>query len=222
MAKSHWDAVDAYFNQHLLEDDPVLTAALDANARAELPAIDVSPSQGKLLYLLASMQAAARILEIGTLGGYSTIWLARALPSDGELVTLELERKHAEVARENIERAGLLDCVEIMQGPAVDSLEALVKAGTAPFDFVFIDADKESLAAYVSWTLKLTQKGSVIIIDNVVRDGAVVDPDSEDPRVQGVREMVALLAQQAGVEATFAQTVGVKGYDGFIVVRVSE
>ena len=220
MSKRNWVEVDHYFNHHLLEKDPILEAALEANAHAELPAIDVSPSQGKLLYMLAQMQSAERILEIGTLGGYSTIWLARALPPEGKVVTLELESKHAEVAAANIERAGLSEQVEIVQGRAVDSLEALAKSGEAPFDFIFIDADKESLPAYFSWALKLSHTGSVIVVDNVVRDGEVVNAGSPDPRIHGVRKMVALLSKRAEVEATFVQTVGSKGYDGFILARV--
>ena len=220
MSHSNWSDVDHYFINHLLEEDPVLQAALEANTQAELPAIDVSPTQGKLLYLLAQLQSAKHILEIGTLGGYSTIWLARALPSGGKVVTLELEQKHADVARANIERAGLSDLVEIHVGQAVDSLEALEKTGRGPFDFIFIDADKESLRAYFSWALKLAKSGSVIIVDNVVRDGAVVDAGSEDPRVQGVRSMVDFITAQPGVEATVVQTVGTKGYDGFILARV--
>ena len=221
MSKSKWTDVDHYFNHHLLEEDPVLESALQSNTRAELPAIDVSPSQGKLLYLLARLQSAKRILEIGTLGGYSTIWLAKALPPDGKVITLELESKHAEVAQTNIERAGLSSQVEIMLGRAVDSLEALERSGSTPFDFVFIDADKESLPEYFSWALKLSRIGSVIIVDNVVREGAVIDEGSEDLRVQGVQRMVELLSQYTGVEATAVQTVGAKGYDGFIIAHVT-
>ena len=220
MSKSNWTEVDHYFNHHLLDEDPVLESTLEANARAALPAIDVSPSQGKLLYLLARLQSAKRILEIGTLGGYSTIWLARALPPNGKVITLELEKKHAEVAQANINRAGLSNQVEILQGRAVDLLETLKESGSEPFDFIFIDADKESLPEYFTWALKLSRIGSVIIIDNVVRDGAVVHAKSEDLRVQGVRRMVALLSNHSGASSTVVQTVGMKGYDGFIMVYV--
>ena len=174
-----------------------------------------------MLYLLARTQQAKRILEIGTLGGYSTIWLARALPPEGKVVTLELEKKHAEIAQSNIERAGLAEKVEIVLGKAADSLEALIKANSDLFDFIFIDADKESLPIYFTKALKLSKPGSVIVIDNVVRNGAVIDAKSEDMRVQGVRRMVSLLAEQTGIEATFVQTVGSKGYDGFIVAYVT-
>ena len=220
MSKSTWTEVDRYFNDHLLDDDAVLESTLQSNALAELPAIDVSPGQGKLLYLLARLQSAKRILEIGTLGGYSTIWLARALPPDGKVITLELEKKHAEVAQSNIERAGISEKVEILVGRAVHSLEALENSGIEPFDFIFIDADKESLPEYFSWALKLSKAGSAIVIDNVVRDGAVVDVESEDLRVQGVRKLVEVLSTQSGIASTVVQTVGKKGYDGFILVYV--
>ena len=220
MSKNNWNDVDCYFERHLLVDDPILASTLEANTKAKLPAIDVTPNLGKLLYLLARIQSAKRILEIGTLGGYSTIWLARALQSGGKVITLELERKHAEVALANIKRAGLENQVEILVGQAVDSLKHLEQSGQEPFDFLFIDADKERLREYIEWALRLSRTGSVIVVDNVVRGGAVVDERSEDERVQGVRRMVEVLSTQSGVEATFVQTVGTKGHDGFILAYV--
>ena len=222
MTKEIWTEVDRYFEDRLLGDDPILASTLQANAHAALPAIDVSPNQGMMLYLLAKIQTASRILEIGTLGGYSTIWLARALPPDGHLITLELEEKHAEVARTNIERAGFAHCVEFIVGKAVDSLEVLKNSERGPFDLIFIDADKESLAEYYAWAVKLSKKGTIIIVDNVVREGAVIDPECSDERVRGVQRFVASLSAQTGVQATAVQTVGAKGYDGFIMVYVNE
>ena len=219
---NNWTHVDRYFNDRLLEEDPVLKSTLESNAQAQLPAIDVSPSQGKLLYLLARLQSAKRILEIGTLGGYSTIWLARALAPDGKVTTLELEKKHAAIAQTNIDRAGLSNQVEIIVGKAVDSLKALEQSGKGPFDFIFIDADKESLPAYFSWALRLSRTGSVILVDNVVRGGAVLDENSEDESVRGVQQMVEILSSRSGVEATAVQTVGAKGHDGFIIAYVGE
>jgi predicted O-methyltransferase YrrM len=185
-----------------------------------LPNISVSPSQGKLLYLLAAIQGARRILEIGTLGGYSAIWLARALPAGGKLVTLELAPRHAEVARENLERAGLDGSVEIVVGPALESLAKLARDAVPAFDFVFIDADKPNIPEYFERSLELTHAGSVIVVDNVVRHGAVIDAASEDANVQGVRRFNERLQRTAGVSGTTIQTVGTKGYDGFTLIRV--
>ena len=197
-----------------------MSEALQRNAASGLPTIDVAPNQGKLLYLLAKMRGAKRILEIGTLGGYSTIWLARALPGDGTLISLELDPKHAEVARANIAGAGLSSKVEVQLGPALDSLSKLHAEGSAPFDFIFIDADKSGYPHYLDWSLRLAQPSAVIIADNVVRDGEVADPDSKDPSVQGVRSFFKKIAANPRLEATALQTVGTKGYDGFALAVV--
>jgi predicted O-methyltransferase YrrM len=221
VSQEKWTAVDTYLNQMLLPSDPVLDAALEASSAAGLPAYAVSPSQGKLLFLLARMQGARRILELGTLGGYSTIWLARALPPAGKLVTLEASPRHAEVARTNIANAGLAGLVEFRVGPALDTLPQLAAEGLGPFDLIFIDADKENNPGYFTWALKLSRKGSVMIVDNVVRDGAVVDPSSNDPDIRGIRRLNELLAAEPRVTATAIQTVGSKGYDGFTMVLVT-
>jgi len=215
--QDQWTAVDEYYAKLLMSPDAALDAALADSAAAGLPQINVAPNQGKLLHLLAKMNGSQRILEIGTLGGYSTIWLARALPAGGKLITLEYEPRHAEVARKNIARAGLADRVEIRIGPAIESLPKL--AGSAPFDLVFIDADKVSTADYFTWSLKLTKPGSVIIVDNVVRKGAIADPRG-DESVQGIRKFNELLSKEKRVDATALQTVGTKGYDGFVIARV--
>jgi predicted O-methyltransferase YrrM len=215
-----WTAVDRYLVEQLIPADPALDAAREANAAAGLPAIDVSPLEGKQLHLLARMQKAERILEIGTLGGYSTIWLARALPPHGRLVTLEFEAKHVEVARRNLERAGLTSQVELRQGPAVTSLEQLHAEGVAPFDMIFVDADKRSNPMYLEWSLRLSRPGTLIVVDNVVREGAVIDARSEDPDIQGIRRFFEMLAKEPRLSATAIQTVGSKGYDGFVLALV--
>ena len=220
MDQEQWTAVDRYITDALVPPDPVLDAAMKANAAAELPCIDVSPNQGKLLNLLARMTSARRILEIGTLGGYSTIWMARALPSGGRLITLEVDPKHARVAQENLDRAGLSGGVEIRVGAAMDSLARLQREGAAPFDLIFIDADKENIPGYLGWSLKLAHLGSLIIIDNVVREGAIIDPTNTDPAVQGVRDMFAMLAAEPRLSTTAMQTVGSKGYDGLALALV--
>ena len=214
--KADWQRVDGYLADLLVGDDPALAAALAANAAAGLPAIDVSPLQGKLLHLLARLAGARRILEIGTLGGYSTIWLARALPDGGRLVTLEAERRHAEVARANIARAGLADRVELIPGPALDTLPTL----EGPFDLVFIDADKRSNPDYLAWALRLSRPGAVIVCDNVIRDGAITDATSRDPGVVGTRRFLEMLAAEPRLSATAVQTVGAKGWDGFAIAIV--
>jgi predicted O-methyltransferase YrrM len=218
--QERWTAVDRYLAEKLVPADPVLEAALAANAAAGLPAIDVAPNQGKCLHLLALTRGARRILEIGTLGGYSTIWLARALPKGGRLVSLELEPKHAKVARGNVERAGLGGVVEIRVGPAMESLAKLHEEGAGPFDMVFIDADKNSYPGYMEWAVKLSAVGTLIVADNVVRDGEVADADSADPLVQGVRAMFDRIAAEPRLSATAVQTVGSKGYDGFAMAVV--
>ena len=216
MSQKTWDAVDSYLTGIQVMPDKALMVAQEASRAAGLPDIAVSPPQGKLLHLMARMIGARRILEIGTLGGYSTIWMARALPPGGTLVTLEYEPKHAEVARSNIARAGLADRVEVKVGAALDTLPDL----KGPFDFFFVDADKKSNPDYFRWAVKLSRPGSVIVIDNVVRDGKVIDADSADSMVQGVRRLNDAIAAEPRVSATTVQTVGVKGYDGFCVVVV--
>ncbi|MBX3219190.1 MAG: O-methyltransferase [Labilithrix sp.] len=218
MSKETWSAVDHYFEAVLTPKDDALESALAANAAAGLPAIDVSASQGKLLHLLARIRGAKSILEVGTLGGYSAIWLARALPEDGRLVTLEIDPKHAAVARSNLERAGLSQVAIVREGRAIDSLAALKREG-ASFDFVFIDADKPSNPDYFARALDLVAPGAVIIVDNVVRGGAVIDPDGDDA-VQGVRRLHELIASNPRVNATAIQTVGTKGWDGFTLALV--
>ncbi|MEV0979404.1 O-methyltransferase [Streptomyces sp. NPDC049915] len=222
MSQETWTAVDAYFNDLLVEEDAVLRAAVaDADA-AQLPAIQVAPNQGKLLHLLARIRGARKVLEIGTLAGYSTIWLARALPADGRLVTLEADEQCAAVAAANVARAGLDHIVDIRLGVALDTLPRLAEEGEGPFDLVFIDADKPSNPGYLEWALRLTRPGSVIVGDNVVREGAVTEPHSSDPRVQGVRRFTELIAAHPRLTATTLQTVGEKGYDGFTLAVVTE
>lgn len=213
-----WQAVDDYIAARLLGDDDVLATTLANNAEQGLPPIDVSAAQGKMLFLLAQMAGAKRILEVGTLGGYSTIWLARALPDDGSLVTLELEAHHARVAQANLENAGLAGKVDIRVGPAADSLATMT--GDAPFDFVFIDADKQSNAAYVEEAIRLGRPGTTIIVDNVVREGGVLDADSDDERIIGTRALFDMLAADSRLDATAVQTVGAKKWDGFVLARV--
>ena len=221
-AQEKWSAVDRYFSDQLKLSDAALEAALAANKAAELPAIDVAPNQGKLLQLFAQLAGAKRILEIGTLGGYSTIWLARALPAGGRLITLEFNPKHAEIARSNVARAGLTDVVEIRVGAALDTLPKLQAEMKEPFDMVFIDADKPNNAAYLRWALKLSRRGTLIIIDNVVRDGALIDANSSDKDVQGARHLFELLASEPRLSSTALQTVGTKGYDGFAIAILTE
>jgi predicted O-methyltransferase YrrM len=213
-----WQAVDDYIAGELLGEDDALAATLANNEAQGLPPIDVSPAQGKMLFLLAQVAGARRILEIGTLGGYSTIWLARALPDGGELVTLELEAHHAAVARANLDRAGVSDKVEIRVGPAADSLAAMT--GEAPFDFVFVDADKQNNAHYVEEAIRLGRPGTTIIVDNVVREGGVLDADSDDERIIGTRALFDMLSADVRVDATAVQTVGAKKWDGFVLARV--
>ncbi len=218
MTDPRWRAVDAFFDDLLRPPDPAFAAALDANAAAGLPGHDVSPAQGKLLQLLAQIQGARSILEIGTLGGYSTIWLARGLADGGRVTTLEAMPEYAEVARANVAAAGLADSVEIAVGDAAGTLERL----TGPFDLIFIDADKGSNPRYLTHALRLSRPSTVIVADNVVRDGAVADAASTDPRVQGIRRFTEMLAAERLIEATAIQTVGSKGYDGFVLARVSQ
>jgi predicted O-methyltransferase YrrM len=221
MSQEQWTKVDLYTEGLLTPPDPALDAALAAAAEAGLPPIGVSASQGKLLLLLAQLSRARNILELGTLAGYSTIWLARALPLDGHLITLEADPKHAEVARANISRAGLDHVVELRLGRAIDSLPQLEAEKKGPFDLIFIDADKPSIPEYFAWALKLSHSGSLIIVDNVVREGALADSDSKDPGVQGVRRLHEILADESTrVNATTIQTVGSKGYDGFLLARI--
>jgi predicted O-methyltransferase YrrM len=221
MTEEIWTAVDGYLGDLLVPADPALEAALAASAAAGLPAINVSAVQGKLLQLLARAIGAHNVLEIGTLGGYSSIWLARALPDGGRLVSLEADPRHAEVARANIARAGLDSSVEVRLGMALDLLPELAAEGGEPFDLVFIDADKPNNAAYFDWALQLTRPGSIIVVDNVVREGDVIDAVSDSPTVQGVRRFLERLATEPRVSATAIQTVGGKGYDGFAIALVT-
>ncbi|MEV5957586.1 O-methyltransferase [Streptomyces sp. NPDC051987] len=215
-----WDDVDFYFTSHLSPDDEALQAALRESEANDLPHINVTAGQGKLLQLLAQIQDARNILEIGTLGGYSTIWLARALPADGRLISLEYSARHAEVAVRNIARAGLEKLVEVRVGPALESLPKLADENPAPFDLVFIDADKANNPHYVEWALRLTRTGSLIIVDNVVRGGRVADAENAEPDVVGTRAAIELIAAHPRLTGTAIQTVGSKGYDGFALARV--
>ncbi len=220
MSQPVWSAVDEYFAEALIPHDAALEGALQASDDAGLPAIAVAPNQGKLLYLLAKTLGAQHILEVGTLGGYSTIWLARALPDDGRLISLELDPHHAQTARANLHAAGLSNRAEVRVGKAVELLALIEREAAPPFDLIFIDADKPSNPEYLTWALKLTKPGSLIVVDNVVRAGKVIDTDGRDPNVEGVRKLTTILSTEARVEATAVQTVGSKGYDGLILARV--
>jgi predicted O-methyltransferase YrrM len=215
-----WTAVDEYAAAALLPSDPVMDAVLENNRRDGLPAIDVSPLQGKFLELVVRMCGARRVLEIGTLGGYSTLWMARALPDGGKVVTLELEARHADIARQNFRLAGMAERIEQRVGPALSSLEALSSERAGPFDLIFIDADKPNNERYLGWALRLARPGSVIICDNVIRDGMVIEAGSRDASVQGARDVFSFFGAHQGLEATALQTVGGKGYDGFAMAIV--
>jgi predicted O-methyltransferase YrrM len=219
--QEQWSAVDEYVAELLAPHDPALEAALSAGEAAGLPAIQVSPPQGKLLWLLAKSIGASSILEFGTLGAYSTIWLGRALPEGGRLVTLEADPGYAKVARENIARAGLEDVVDLRVGAALDLLPDLLADDIGPFDFTFIDADQENSPAYLAWSLDHSRSGGLIVADNVVRDGTLADPESEDPKVQAQRRLHEMVAAENRVSATTIQTVGGKGYDGFVIALVA-
>lgn len=221
MGQDQWSAVDNYITDLFFAPDAALEAALAASAAAGLPAINVSPTQGKLLHLLARAVGARKILELGTLGGYSTIWLARALPADGHLISLEIDPKRIELARANVARAGLSGIAEIRQGPALETLQKFAKEGHGPFDVIFIDADKPGYADYLTWSLKLARPGTLIIADNVVRKGEVADPSSKDENVQGIRKFNEALAREKHVTTTVIQTVGIKGYDGLALILVN-
>ena len=216
----NWLRVDVYLATTLLDEDPALTEARSDSDAAGLPAIEVTPLAGKLLHLLARMTGARRVLEVGTLGGYSTIWLARGIPRDGRVVTLELEQRHADVARANLERAGVSEQVDIIVGRAADTLRRIAERGGEPFDLVFIDADKESNTIYLDWAIRLGHPGTVIVVDNVGRAGDVADPDSDDSMVIGSRLALELLGSDPRVDATALQTVGGKGWDGFAIAIV--
>jgi predicted O-methyltransferase YrrM len=220
MTENIWTQVDDYIEKSLLGADPELEAALAASGAAGLPAIAVSPAQGKMLQLLARINGTERILEVGALGGYSTIWLARALPPGGRLVTLEADPHHAEVARDNIKRAHLAGVVDIRVGPALETLPRLLQESAGPFDFVFIDADKENNPAYVEWAVKLGRPGTVVVVDNVVREGSVLEAASTDAQVKGTRALYDLLGRDPRFDSTVIQTVGRKGYDGFALAIV--
>ncbi len=221
MTQERWTEVDRYLDNLLLSPDPVLEAVLGASSAAGLPTVNVAPNQGKLLHLLVLACGVRTVLEIGTLGGYSTIWLARSLPASGQLVSLETDPRHAATARENIARAGLSDIVEIVLGPALETLPELKAQHRPPFDLVFIDADKPSTAEYFGWSLEMSHVGTVIIVDNVVRGGRVCEPGSADRNVQGMRRFLDQVANEPRVSATAVQTVGVKGYDGFLLAVVT-
>ena len=220
MTQNLWTAVDEYINQLLVPGDPALDEAVRASEAAGLPAIQVSPSQGKFLHILARILGAKKVLEIGTLGGYSTIWMARALPPDGKVITLELSTKHAAVARKNFQHASFEEKIDLREGAALESLAKIAGEGIAPFDFIFVDANKSNMPEYFEWALKLSRPGSVIIADNIVRDGKVIDASSQDPDIQGVRRFNEMLAVEKRVSATELQTVGSKGYDGFALALV--
>ena len=220
MTDERWKAVDEYYAGVLSANDAVMDEVLKTSETAGLPSIQVSPLQGRMLMLLAQIAGARRILEIGTLGGYSTIWLARALPAGGEIVTLEAEPLHAETAKANIAHAGFSEMVDIKLGPAAETLDAMVKEGVRPFDFIFIDADKSGYPAYLDLAMKLSWPGTVIVADNMVRQGAVADAASEDEAVKGVRAFNEKAAADKKLSATAIQTVGIKGYDGFVLMRV--
>jgi predicted O-methyltransferase YrrM len=221
VTKDNWTAVDQYFSELFVHEDAALAQAREAADQAGLPPISVSPTQGKLLHLLVRLSRARSILEIGTLGGYSTIWMAKALPHGGRVVTLEVNPKHAAAAKSNIERAGLANAVEIIVGDALASLARMGSDHGVPFDMVFIDADKPNYAQYLEWAVKLSHPGTLIIADNVVRDGKVVDADERDSTVQGVRRFNESVAARSDLSATAIQTVGQKGYDGFAMILVN-
>jgi predicted O-methyltransferase YrrM len=220
MSQETWTKVEHYFSDLFVGADPVLKAAIEESDKAGLPSIQVSPTQGKLLLLLAQSIGARRILEIGTLAGYSTIWLARALPAGGRLISIESEKKHAEVAQSNIARAGLAGVVEIRVGLAIVLLPRIAAESREPFDLIFIDADKQSYPGYFAWALKMAHRGTLIVVDNVVRDGEVLNENSSNAGVPGVRRMIELVAAEPRVSATAVQTVDRKGYDGFLIARV--
>jgi predicted O-methyltransferase YrrM len=215
-----WTAVDSYLSATLLPRDPILDAALNSSAEAGLPPIAVTPTLGKFLHLLARIINAKKILEVGTLGGYSTIWLARALPPTGRVITLEYDPKHAEIAQKNFRLAGLEKIIELRVGKALDTLPEIAAADPAPFDLIFIDADKQNNPAYFQWALKLSRPGTLILIDNVVRDGAILDAASADPAIQGTRQLLTLLGNEPRVSVTALQTVDAKGHDGFALALV--
>jgi len=217
-----WAAVEAYLVEELVAEDPALAAARDAGRAAGLPAIEVAPTEGRLLWLLCRVVGARRVLEFGTLAGYSTLWFADAVGPGGHVTTLEIDATHAAVARENFARAGVADRVRLIEGPAGDSAEALVVAGEHPFDLVFVDADKPGNARYLDLAVRLSRPGTVIVVDNVVRQGAVVDAGSQDPRVVGSREVLHALGTHPRLDATALQTVGSKGWDGFALARVRD
>jgi predicted O-methyltransferase YrrM len=221
MTKDVWEAVDKYFDEMLIPHDSTLDDALANCASANLPAIQVSSVQGKLLHLLARILGARNILEIGTLGGYSTIWMARALPEGGRIITLEADPKHADVARKNFARAGVANNVELRLGKALDTLPQVAADGRGPFDLFFIDANKSNMPEYFEWSLKLARKGSVIIADNVVREGAVLDAKSKDADIQGIRRFLEMVGKEKRVSGTALQTVSTKNYDGFALVLVT-
>lgn len=219
MRKETWKHVDSYFSEQLGLSDPIMKSLLETNAAAGLPAIDVSESQGKLLSLLIRIKSAKRILEFGTLGGYSTVWMASALPEDGKITTLEYSDKHAQVALKNMENAGVNDKVEILTGPAIKTLPILASKENT-YDFFFIDADKKNNPAYVKWAIELAEPGACLIVDNVVREGAILS-EQEDEDIKGIREMFEMLSNEPRIDSTAIQTVGSKGYDGLLIAVIN-
>jgi predicted O-methyltransferase YrrM len=215
-----WKRVDQHLEGLMIRPEENLSEALESNRADGLPSIDVSPLFGKLLGMLITISGARRVLEVGTLGGYSTTWMARALPADGHLITLELNPHHAEVARANLSRAGVQDQVEILIGPAAESLRKLHEANTVPFDFIFLDADKRSMPIYLDWSLKLAHKGTIIIADNVVRDGRILDAKTADEDTKGTQRFLELAGANPNLQVTALQTVGIKDHDGFAIAVV--
>jgi predicted O-methyltransferase YrrM len=222
MTQETWTLVDEYFGDLLIQEDAPLQEAVEASAAARLRPIQVTPAQGKFLHLLASATGARNILEIGTLGGYSTIWLARALPEGGRVITLEINPKHAEIAASNFARAGVTGRVDLRLGEALSTLPQLAAEGRGPFDLIFIDADRPNMPAYFDWSLKLARRGSIIVADNVVRRGGILDKSSNDADIQGVRRFADMASREKRVSGTVLQTVGKKGYDGFALLLVTD
>ncbi|MGC8515387.1 MAG: O-methyltransferase [Thermoplasmata archaeon] len=221
MTEEIWNKVDDYLDKLIVDQDHALLSALKDSEEADLPKINVSPPLGKMLHILARSISAKRILEMGTLGAYSTIWLARVLPDDGEMISLEINQKHADVSKRNLERANLSKKVKIILGPAIESLSTLHKNGAKSFDFIFIDADKQNYPGYFDWAIKLSHPGTMIVVDNVVRKGSIIDAGNMDPNVRGVNEMLSNMRAYKNIIATVIQTVGIKGYDGFALVYVT-
>lgn len=222
MSDATWTKVDGYITEKLLEKDPVLERTIQSQEESGLPMINVTAPQGRMLGLLVKISGARKVLELGTLGGYSTTWLARALPDGGKVTSLEINRKHADIAMSNLRNAGVSDRVEIKLGDAMKSMQELIDDGSVPFDVIFVDADKDNLSGYLELSLKLSHPGTVIVVDNVVRNGKIVDPENNEASVAGVRNLMEAVSGLVGIESTVIQTVGEKGYDGFMLIRVND